>query len=210
MKIARFFSGILGCLGLVLLLGSMGLCLFSRNAPVRVLEMPAGAESCSEGFARGLNEGDLAAAAGYLYGRPDLGVDAAPQTPESALLWDAFRSSIDFEYTGPCYVSGSELARSAVITTLDVAAVTERLPQLTRDLVNQRVIEAEELSEIYDSSNQFREELVEQILQEALQQALTREAATVTREVTVTLIRQDGAWWAVADSALLEALAAGA
>jgi len=52
MKVARFFGVILGILGTVLLLGSYGFCLLSRNAPVRILELPEAAVNASDVFAR--------------------------------------------------------------------------------------------------------------------------------------------------------------
>ncbi len=210
MKIARFFAVLFGILGVLLLAGSMGFFLLNRNAPVRILELPQGAVSCSEDFAQALNTGDLEAAAKRMYGQPDLGIGAPSGDPESALVLDAFCSSISFAFSGKCYVSESGLARNGSITTLDVASVLEKLPERTQTLMNQRIAAAQDLSEIYDERNNFREELVTQILQTALQQALAQDARTITREVTLKLVDQDGSWWVVPDRALLQALSGGA
>ena len=59
---------------------------------------------------------------------------------------------------------------------------------------------------MYDENNQFRGELVNQTLREALQQVLSQDAKTLTREVTVKLVKRDGSWWVVPDQALLQAL----
>jgi len=206
MKIARFFAYVFGCIGAALLIGSMGFFLLSQDAPVRVLELPQEAVACSDQFAQALNDGDLEAAAQLIYGQPDLGISTVPADPESAMVWEAFHGSISFAFTGKCYVSGSNLARNASVTTLDVERVLEKLPERTQSLMNQRIASATDMTEIYDEENHFREELVTQILHQALQQALTQDAGMVTREVTLKLVSQDGSWWVVPDQALLQAL----
>lgn len=206
MKTARFFAVIFACIGIFLLVGSMGFFLLNQDAAVRILELPQEAVSCSEAFAQALNEGDLEAAARLIYGQPDLGVADTPADPETALVWEAFRSGISFEFSGKCYAAQSGLARSGSITTPDVAGALESLPERTQTLMNQRIASATDLAEIYDEENHFREELVTQILGEALQQALSQDVRTVTREVTLKLVNRDGSWWIVPDQALLQAI----
>ncbi len=206
MKIARFFAVIFACIGVVLLLGSMGFLLLNRNAAVRIRELPQGAVSTGEAFAQTLNDGDLEAAAQLLYGHPDLGVAGMPEDAETAAVWNAFVESISFEYTGQWQVADQGLSRNAKITTMDIASVMEKLPELAQALVNQKIASAEELTEVYDESGNFRETLVESILQQALQQCLSQEGLRVAREVTVKFVNRDGAWWVVPDQALLHAL----
>ncbi len=206
MKIARFFSVIFGILGLLLLVGSIGLCLFSLKAPVRILELPQEAVNTSEAFAQALNEGDLTAAAQYIYGQPDLGAAGTPEDPETAAVWNAFLDSITFEYTGKLSAVDTGLSRTASVTTLDIASVTEKLPERAQSLVNQKIASAESLTEVYDESGSFRQELAEEILNQALQQSLTQDAQRISGEVTVKLINRDGKWWVVPDQALLQIL----
>lgn len=206
MKVARFFAAIFAVLGCLLLVGSIGWCLLSLNAPVRVLEMPQGAVDCSDAFAQALNAGDLTEAAQMIYGQPDLGAEGTSADLETAQVWAAFLESISFEFTGKCYAAENGFARDASITVLDTASVTQKLPERTQALVNQRIKSAETLEEIYDEDGRFREELVTQILQEALHQSLTQDTHTVTRELTIKIINRDGAWWVVPDQALLQAI----
>ena len=206
MKVARFFSMIFAFFGFLLLVGSICLCLFSLKAPVRVLELPQEAVNASEAFAQALNDGDLTAAAQYIYGQPDLGAAGTPEDPGTAAVWNAFLSSISFEYTGKLSAVDSGLSRTASVTALDIASVTEKLPERTQALVNQKIISAESLTELYDDTGSFREELVNEILWQALQQSLLQDAQNLTREVTIKLINRDGKWWVVPDQALLQAL----
>lgn len=206
MKIARFFAVIFACIGVLLLIGSMGFFLLNRNAAVRVRELPQEAVAVSDSFAQALNAGDLEEAARYLYGQPDLGVENPPENVESALVWEAFRNSLVLELDGAWAVEQSALVKTGSIAALDVSAVISKLQVRTQTLLDQRIAAAESLEEIYDEQNNFREELVSQILEEALQQALSQNAELITREVTLKLVNRDGQWWVVPDQNLLKVL----
>lgn len=206
MKIARVFAVVFACIGVVLLVGSMGFLLLNQDADVRIRELPQEAVDVSEAFSQALNDGDLTAAAQFIYGQPDLGAEGAPEDPETGAVWNAFAESISFEYTGKCQAQDQGLVRRASVTALDIAGVMEKLPERAQTLVNQKIASAENITEVYDESGSFREELVAQILQQALQQSLSQDGQTVTREVTVKLIHRDGTWWVVPDQALLQTL----
>lgn len=206
MKIARFFAYVFACIGVILLIGSMGFFLLNRNAEVRVLELPQEAVSCSEKFAQALNDGDLEAAAQYIYGQPDLGVGTVPENPESALLWEAFRDSISIELKEDWTVEQGSLVRTCTITNLDVSTIVGKFPERVQPLLDQHIASAQSLTEIYDEQNHFREELVEQVLQEALRQTLEQDAESMTRDVTLKLVNRDGHWWVVPHQNLLQIL----
>lgn len=209
MKIARFFAVIFGLIGMVLLIGSVGLCLMSLDAPVRMTETPAEAVACSEELLEAIENGDFTAAGNLLYGKPDLGVDRMPEDVESVLIWDAFIRSISCEFKGSCYATDTGIARDASITAMDIPSVTEKLNVRAHTLLTQRVENAVDMAELYDEENNFREELVAEVLNEAVVQALAEDAKTVTWDVTLNLICRDGQWWVVPDQALLTALAGG-
>ena len=71
-------------------------------------------------------------------------------------------------------------------------------------LMEAKAAAAEDKTEIYNEDNSYRSELVNQALNDAVTQALGEDAQTVTRDVTLGLIYQDGAWWVVPDQALLQ------
>ena len=206
MKVAKFFAVIFAVLGVLLLVGSMGWILASRDAQVHVLEVPQGAVQCSEAFASALENGDLAAAAERMYGQPDLGIDGALSDGETALAWEAFLDQMEFTFTGKCYVMENGFARDASVAVLDIASVTQKLPELTQKLINQKIASAVELEEIYDEDGRFHQELADQILKEALQKALTEDVDMIRRDVTVKLVNRDGAWWVVPDQTLLQTI----
>ena len=154
-------------------------------------------------------EGDYDKASTYLLGNPSLGVAEKPENPVGALLWDAFLESTEYALTGDCYTTDLGLAQNVSFTYLDTASVTANLRDRAQELLNQRVEEAEDVSEIYDENNEYREAVVMEILQEVVQAALQENAKTVTVTLTVNLKHQNGQWWVVVDNALLEAFSGG-
>ena len=117
----------------------------------------------------------------------------------SKLLWDAFTDSLSYEFTGLCRVTDTGFARDATVTCLDVSGVTAAVPQRAKALLEAKAAAAEDKTEIYNEDNSYRNELVDQALDGAVTQALSEDAQTVTRDVTLGLIYQDGAWWVVPD-----------
>lgn len=206
MKIAKFFSAIFAAMGAVLLLGTVGLCLVSLDAGVKLVNLPDAAVECSEQLMQALEDGDYDAAGNLMYGQPDLGADREPENAVGSLLWSAFVDSFSYAFQGSCYATDSGIFRDASITVLDVASVTDTLTERAQALLEQRVEQAEELSQLYDEQNNFREDLVSEVLLEAAAQALAQDARTVTYDVTLSLICRDDQWWVVPDQTLLLAI----
>lgn len=203
MKMSKFFSGVFGVLGVLLMTGTVMLCLMSRNAQPRMLESPEAASAQAQRMMDALCAGDYDTAGSCMYGQPDLGA-GEPEDEVSRLLWDAFTDSLSYEFTGVCSVTDAGLTRKAAVTALDVTKVTQSVPQRARALLEQQAEAAASPAEIYDEHNAYREELVNQALLDAAKQALDESAETVTRDVSLNLIYRDGAWWVVPDQALLQ------
>ena len=154
-------------------------------------------------------DGDYDKASTYLLGTPSLGVAEPPDNPLGILLWNAFLESTEFELVGDCYTTDVGLAQNISFTYLNSASVTVNLRERAQELLNQRVEEAEDVSEIYDENNEYRESVVMEVLQEAVQAALQEDAKTETVSLTVNLKYQNGTWWVVVDNALLDAFSGG-
>lgn len=174
-----------------------------------LLERPDAAIGQVTGMMEAVCEGDYDKASTYLLGTPSLGAAETPENVLGAMLWEAFLRSTEYELTGDCYTTDMGLAQNVSFTYLDTASVTANLRQRAQELLNQRVENAEDVSEIYDENNEFREEIVMEALQEALQGALVEDAKTMTVTLTVNLKNQNGQWWVVADNVLLDAFSGG-
>lgn len=209
MKIARFFAGIFGILGGLLMLGTVILCLTNLNAPVRLGEIPAEAAQCAQSFAAELAEGDFSGASQYVYGQPDLGAGRESATPEGKAVWEVYRSHISWEFQGSFYGTSRGLARKAVISTLDIASMTSKVAGFAGTLMNEAVAAATAMEDLYDENNNFRQDLIDSVMRRALEQALAEGADTLTQETTLELVFREGKWWVLPDQALLTALQGG-
>lgn len=206
MKIARFFALIFAVLGVVLMLGTAVVSFASMDAPAKLIETPTGAVECSEALASAIDSGDLTAVGAVLYGSPDLGAEGSSTDALSAMLWEAYLDSISCQLTSKLYLKDSAFARDLTVTTLDVSTVTASVQGRAKTLLEAKVAAATDMDELYDSENNFREDLIEEVLRQAVKQALEQETSRITRKATVKLIFRDGKWWAVPDQALLTAL----
>lgn len=209
MKIAKCFSVIFGVVGSLIMIAAIGLCLVSLDADARIVEVPEEAELCAEAMVDAINSGDSAAAGDLMYGQPDLGAAGEPAEETGKMIWDAFRDSVSCELTGEYYMDGAVICRSGSVTALEIPSVTKNLQTRFRALLTERMEAAEDMAELYDENNDFRDELLSELLETAVAQALQEDAQIVTREITLELIRRDGQWWVVPDQTLLTALSGG-
>ena len=209
MKIAKFFAGIFAALVAVLMVGAIGLSLMSLDAPARVGKVPEAVTNLSQTLMDAVSGGDFASAGALMYGQPDLGAGQGSTDAVETMLWEAFTDSIQYEFTGACYVTETGFARDASITTLDIATAADAIAEQARALLTQRVENAQEMEELYDEENNFREELIQEVLLEGARQALQEHGQTVTTQVTLRFLYRDGQWWAVPDQALLKAISGG-
>ena len=209
MKIEKFFSAILAVLGIVILVFALVLCLTSLDAETVLLTPPDEALERAEEMMDAVAAGDYAAASKVMYGQPDLGVDREPADEVGVLVWNAFVESISYEFTGECFATDSGIAQNVSVTSLDITSVMTNLKTRVNTLLNARIAEATEMSQLYDEENNFREELIDEVLLEAIGAALEEDAQNVTREVTLSIAYRDGQWWVVPDQALLQAISGG-
>lgn len=210
MKVARFFGVLVGIVfgiaGIVVMAGSVGLAVKSLDAPVRLSETPVAAMERSEELMEAVSRGDFEAAGNCLYGQPNLGVDRQPEDDMGKKIWDAFVSSISYEFTSDCYATDSGISRDASITSLDIASAGTKLQSRVKAILDKQVAEAEDMTQLYDENNNLREEMVMAALSQAVNDALKEDTTTITRDVTMNLIFREGQWWVVPDQALLQAI----
>ena len=209
MKIAKLFAGIFGSLGVVLMSASIGLCLVSLNAPVRMAEIPAGAVECAETIEEAIAQKDYEALEDCIYGQPELGLSGAPEDELTKMVWDLVQQNLEFSWQGDCYFEDGTMRRDATVSYMDAASITNDLPVRAHELLTQRVEAATEMEQLYADGGQFREDLLDEVMKAALTQACMEDAETKQIAVSVEFVCRDGQWWAVPDTALLTALSGG-
>lgn len=199
---------VFGCLGAVLAVTALLICLTQRNAQPRLFGTAAGAEECAQAMMENIAQGNYAAASAYLYGAPSLGTGTQPESDTAGILWEAFVSSLDFEPLGGCYATVSGLARDYSVSSLDLPKLTQALKDAAPGILEARLDAAEDMTLIYDESGEYRETFAQSVLEEAARQVLAS-ADSVDRTVTLNLVYEGNQWWVVPDQALLSAISGG-
>ena len=209
MKITKLFSGLFAALGVIIMLVTAVVSLSSLNRMPQLLTPPEAALAQSEAVMEAVAQGDYTAAGNRMYGQPSLGVDRDPADAVGVLIWDAFVDSIGYTLEGDCYATDSGLAQKVNMSYLDISSVTAGLQERCRELLLQRISEAEEMSEIYDENNEYRQDVVDAIVTEATKAALAEDARYVETQLTLELVHSQGQWWILADNALMQAISGG-
>ena len=210
MKVLKYIASILlAAVGLSAAAAAVHLCTQFVDAKPMLLTPPDVAQSKVVALMDAVSEGDYEKASQAIYGTPSLGVDREAADEVGVMIWEAFQDSISYELLGDCYTTEQGLAQNVSISCMDVTSVTVNLKERSQTLLEQRVAEAVDVSEIYDENNEYREDFVMAVLRSAVEDALKEDAREMTVELTVKLSYQDGSWWVVADEALLDAISGG-
>ena len=196
-------------LGLVLTVGGVWLAMNNRDAGPVLTEQPEAARNQVVTMLDALCAGEYDTVSGCLYGKPGLGMDREAQDEVGRLIWDALGDSFRYEICGDFHATDSGVALDIIISALDIDSVTVNLRQRAQTLLEQRIAEAEDTDQIYDENNEYREDFVMGALRDAAKDALREDADTISWEITLNLIYEDGQWWIMPESQLLQAISGG-
>lgn len=204
-----FFSGVFGLLGMALAIGGVLVALNNREAGPVLKQQPEAARNQVVTMLDALCAGQYDTVSSCLYGNPGLGMDREAQDEVGRLFWNALAESFSYEILGDFHATDSGVAMDITISAMDIDSVTVNLRQRAQTLLQQRIDEAEDPSEIYDENNEYREDFVMGALQDAARDALAEDARTTTWEITLNLIYEDGQWWIMPETQLLQAISGG-
>lgn len=154
-------------------------------------------------------DGDYAAAETLILGNPKLGVDRDPADAAGVMIWNAFVESYDYELVGESYATDSGIAQNVRVSYLDIGSITANLRERSQTLLEERVAQAEDVEQIYDENNEYKEEFVMAVLNDAVTDALEEDAKMTGMEFTLNLVYRNGEWVIVSDSALMTAISGG-
>lgn len=207
--IARFFGLLFALAGTAAAAFAVWLCMTNLNSIPVLLAPVAEAEEKAAALMDAVAEGDYNTAGTLILGTPNLGVDRDPQDKAGMMIWEAFVKSYRYELVGECYATDSGVAQNVRVTYLDIGSVTQNLRQRSQALLEERIAQAEDVSQLYNENNEFHEEFVMDALYDAVEDALREDATETGMEFTLNLVYRDGTWVAVPDDALMAAISGG-
>lgn len=164
------------------------------------------AEAQAQALMDAVAKGDYTAAEALILGNPKLGVDRDPADTVGIMIWEAFVESYSYEMVGDSFATDSGIAQNVKVSYLDISSVTRNLRERSQALLEARVAEAEDVDEIYDENNDYKEEFVMEVLKDAVTDALKEDAQMTGAEFTMNLVYRDGKWVVVSDGALMAAI----
>ena len=185
MKISKFFAVIFGLLGAAIAAGTVFLCLQSLNQEPVLLKTPIAATTQVESLLRAICKAAYAAASELIYGNPDLGANLESEDAITSSFWDALISSIEYEMVGDCYATNSGVTQNVHLKYLDIEAATEALQIRARNLLEQRINEADHMEDIYDENNEFRQDFLDAIVVDAVRETVAQDAQYLEADLTV-------------------------
>ena len=195
MKRTGVGSYLFGCLALLLAAAVVGITVHFRDAGPVLLDVPREAAGRVEQLMDAVCDGDFQEAEKLLYGGPDLGADGFPDDPVAAMIWQAYLETLDYRLEGELYVTRSGLAQDVKLISMELDTVTRNLADRARMLLEQRTETAENVSDLYDENNEYREDVIGKILEEAALQALEEDRLYTYDIITLPLVYSDGQWW---------------
>lgn len=208
MKISKFISGIFAVAAAAAAVIAIVISFASLDSTPVLMEASEDALGTVDILMEAVSEGNYNEAGAVMYGMPDLGVhEAADEVGQ--MVWDAFVSSISYELVGGFHATDSGLAQNVKITSLDMKGIAVNLGTYAEDLLTQRVEEAEDMSQVYDEENNYREDFVMSVLLDAAAMALEKDAEYIEQEITLNLVFKQGQWWVVPEQPLLSAISGG-
>lgn len=209
MKRFRILPGLLGLIGAAALVAGAVLSFAFRDASPVLVEQPQAAMQQAQALLDAVCAEDMGKAGSLLYGSPSLGADRDAADAVGNLLWDAFLDSMTYELGSECYATDSGVALDVTITALDMNSVTATMKDRSQVKLEQRVAAAKDADEVYDENGDYREDFVMQVLYDSTVDALAEDARMTSKFITMSLVYDDGQWWIMPESQLLDAISGG-
>lgn len=207
----RIFTWVFAALAAVIAVGGVCFIFLSRNAQPVLVTPSQEALDTAHMLVQAVSDGDYEAAGLLMLGSPDMGKtkDQQASSEVGKIIWQAYQDSLSFTAVGDCFATESGIGQQYTVRYLDLEAVTANIGTYSESLLAQRVEAAEDVSEVYDSNNNYREDVVLEVLNDAAQMALKRDSVFVETTFTVNLVYRNGQWLVVPDAQLLEAVTGG-
>ena len=164
------------------------------------------AEAQAKALMEAVSKGDYNTAGTLILGNPNLGVDRDPADKVGQMIWDAFVASYQYEMVGESFATDTGISQKVKVSYLDITSVTANLRERSQTLLEERVALAEDVDEIYDENNEYKESFVMDVLEDAVVDALREDAKMTGAEFTINMVYRNGNWMIVSDNALLTAI----
>ena len=195
MKAKCIIAYLFAILAVLIVALTIGVIIRFRGTVPMLVSAPEGAAHQVEHLMNAVCNGNFEQAQNMLYGTPDLGMSRKPEHPVGKMVWDTYLESFNYELEGTLYATDRGLAQNVKMITLERDTLTKNIGARAKELLNERISTAQDVSELYDAENEYREELVTEVLQEAARQALEEDIRYTYQIIQLPLVYHDNRWW---------------
>ena len=203
MKKRRVLAGLMGVLAAVGAAATLQLGLTAPGKETAVLKMDPRVMEQAQEFLDDLSAFDLEGASAYILGSPKLTAQGGEGTEK--ILWERYWQGLSCSAEGAPYAKDGNLAVDVRVSYPDIAAMTQQAGILAEQLLQQRVDQAESVSEVYDGQG-YRQEILDEVLLQAVETAAEQVTQTRERNVVLELTYEAGNWWVVPGNELRDLL----
>lgn len=202
-KLSRLFAVIAALLILATILGYVS---FHKAPPVIGISLEK-AESSTQLLMEAICRGDYATAGEIFYGKPELQWDRDGATQLGDQLWQAYSSTMSWEFSGDCYTTGSGIFRDVTVKVLDIPALGPKIQQRFELLMEPHLTDARYDSEAFDENGVLRQDFAAEMLRQAAEQILRETPAFVTHQISLQLVFHEGQWWVMPEDSVVDLVA---
>ena len=207
MKSNRFFSVLSLLLAVPAAAAALYMGMTADSRPAKLLWSEPGARAAASALVETLSTGDFQKGCDFLYGTTQLILPEGEGQDASALLWNHYCENLTGGLVGEPYLSPRGYCQDAGLYEPDLDTLTRRMKELAPELVTRRIVEARELSDVYDADFSFRQDLISEVLTEAARSAIAQEPERKVCQVQLRLVYEKDRWLIQPDQALLDILA---
>ena len=147
MKITKLLSALFGLLFCLFLAAALILSVAMRNAPTLALGTMEAAEAQTQTLMEAICSKDFSKAEQLLSGSNNLNSRESFHSPLTTTLWDAYYSSITYQFHGGCYTDDYGLYRDVTVTYLDIPTLLEDLQSRTLALSDNLAEQAQSMAQ---------------------------------------------------------------
>ncbi len=209
MKIYKVLAAVFAVLALAAAVAGVTISLRHIQSEPVLVEAPEEARQRAVALMDAVCAGDYELIQLQLYGQPELGLDREPADAVGKLFWQALMESRSYTVVRDCYATDDGIAIDVVLVSLDMDSVTGNLQSRARSLMELRVKQAEDTTEIYREGGEYREDFVMAVLEDAAREALQEDAEVTQWELTLRFVYSGDRWWVRPDGELLAAISGG-
>lgn len=160
-------------------------------------------------FFNSVKTGDYPTAYGCVSDYTGLGLENSPEDEIGQAVYEALKESYDYTVMGGATVNKLSAFVPVRVKYLDIGEMGKAVPELVNKNI-EKIVEESPRNQVYDSNDKYLPEVTDKAYAQAMKKLLDRpETYYTTEQINVELEYENGQWYIVTNSQLLNAISGG-